>query len=151
MPDIQTLMGINPPDLSGQFNTQLSSEDEAAFQKWLRLLPARLQSVSDYDLRGAWKNNAKEAANGHLPDTWKKPNHPTFSRESVYSNAQNGIGGQWTDGSPQTQNDAQKNWVYWASPANARYRAPATLADYFARVEPNSTVVLPINYDLGKR
>lgn len=68
---------------TGQFDTPLTPEEEARFQQWARTLPANLQSTEDYDLRGAWKADAKAAANGHLPDTWKKPNHPTFSNESM--------------------------------------------------------------------
>lgn len=46
----------------------------------------------DYDLEAAYKNLpektmkawAKDPEKNHLPDTYKKPNHPTFSKESVY-------------------------------------------------------------------
>jgi hypothetical protein len=46
----------------------------------------------DYDLEAAYKNLplktmqawAKDPEKNHLPDTYKKPNHPTFSNESMY-------------------------------------------------------------------
>jgi hypothetical protein len=129
-------------DLSGQYNTRLSEDEEAAFEAWRSRLPKRLQALSDYDLRGAWRADARAAANGHLPDTWKKPNHPTFSRESIYSTP-SAPGGSWEG------NDAA--WVYFASPANLKYRPAKALADYFRANEPTSSVVLPIDYSLPRR
>lgn len=137
----QAFMAPQPGDLSGQFNTQLSPEDEARFQQWLKQ-SGRTRDLYDYDLRGAWKSDAKAAANGHLPDTWKKPNHPTFSQESIYSNASS-PGGQWRDA-------GNGKWVYWASDANLQYRNAPTLANYFARVEPDSSVILPSTYRMGQ-
>lgn len=78
-------------DLSGQFNTPLSKEEERAFLKWAG---DRVGDLRDYDLKGAWKAGFR--SKGHLPDTFKKPNHPTFSEESMYS--QPGMaGGSWGD------------------------------------------------------
>lgn len=130
-------------DPTGQFDTKLSPQDEARFQQWMRTLPANLQSTEDYDLRGAWKSNAQAATNGHLPDTWKKPNHPTFSSESMYSSPANGQGGNWVDA-------PGGKYVYWASPANLRYQSAPSLASYFKEREPDSSVVLPINYSLPR-
>lgn len=130
-------------DLSGQFNTQLTPAQEAEFRRWAARLPRDLQNTADYDLRGAWKADSHAAANGHLPDTWKKPNHPTFSKESIYS-GQNGTGGQWSDAG----ND---KWVYWSSPDNLRYQSAGMLSNYFRQVEPDSTVILPFDYKLPKK
>jgi len=127
-------------DLVNQFNTPLTTSDEKRYQAWKATLPANLQNESDYDLRGAWKANAQAAANGHLPDTWKKPNHYTFSKESQYSTPEN-VGGTWADG-------GDGNWVYWGSPANTRYHSLSDLAQYFQQYEPNSTVVLPLDWRL---
>jgi hypothetical protein len=81
-----------PADLTPLYNTPLSPEDEAKFQAWIKS-SGRERDLADYDLRGAWKADTKEAANGHLPDTWKKPNHPTFSTESVYNGVDGRVGG----------------------------------------------------------
>lgn len=78
------------------YNTQLTPEEEVKFQKWRKSLPSNLQSDYDYDLRGAYINGYRPDENGHLPDLFKKPNHPTFSYESYYSN-QNQTGGYWKD------------------------------------------------------
>ena len=37
-----------------------------------------------------------EDARGHLGDKYNKPNHPTFSDESIYSTEEH-RGGTWTD------------------------------------------------------
>lgn len=131
-----------PPDMSGQFNTQLPPDEEAAFQAWLSR-SGRAGDLYNYDLRGAWKANARAAANGHLPDTWKKPNHPTFSNESIYS-TNNDPGGRWV------QSGGGNNWGFWASPADMRYQSMGALADYFRRKEPDSTVIFPSDYRLPR-
>jgi hypothetical protein len=35
------------------------------------------------------------AANGHWPDTFKKPNHPTFSDQSIYAKQRPDLAGHW--------------------------------------------------------
>lgn len=42
-------------------------------------------SGEDYDYQGAFLHGARPGPDGHWPDTWKKPNHPTFSNESIYA------------------------------------------------------------------
>jgi hypothetical protein len=42
-------------------------------------------SGEDYDLRSAFDAGLTPDANGHWPDTFKRPNHPTFSNESIYA------------------------------------------------------------------
>ena len=66
------------------YDTQLTPEEEKRFQVW-KAIYAPNDSGADYDLRGAFKSGVKPAANGHWPDTFKKPNHPTFSIESQYA------------------------------------------------------------------
>jgi hypothetical protein len=74
------------------FDTKLSTKNEEAFQAWKKKYAPK-DSGADYDLRGAFKAGVKPAANGHWPDTFKKPNHPTFSDESRY--AKFGKPGHW--------------------------------------------------------
>lgn len=81
-------------DLTNQYNTKLSPEQETAYQGWLKTLSAKQRNTYDYDLRGAFKAGIQPNADGHFPDTYKKPNHPTFSNESQYANAQH-PGGSW--------------------------------------------------------
>ncbi len=75
------------------FETKLSAEEEKQFKAW-KSLHAPYDSGEDYDLRGAFQAGAQpDPKTGHWPDTWKKPNHPTFSVESKY--AKQGKPGHW--------------------------------------------------------
>ena len=122
------------------YNTKLSPADEAAYSEWVKSQGAKAgrdmnNDEIDYDMRGAWKSGAAQADNGHFPDTYKKPNHPTFSEESQYHGAKDEKGeeqkgGRWhldKNGEPvafqQSQTNA-KHWPEWA------------IKDYLNRVEP---------------
>jgi hypothetical protein len=78
------------------YNTPLSAEDERNFTKW-KTLNAPLDSGYDYDLRGAYKSGGtKDPETGHWKDTFKKPNHPTFSDQSQYATGdQRDRAGHW--------------------------------------------------------
>lgn len=80
------------PDAPAQFETRLTPAEETTFQQW-KSRYAPNDSGSDYDLRGAFKAGLTPGSNGHWPDTFKKPNHPTFSDESIY--AAQGKPGHW--------------------------------------------------------
>lgn len=71
--------------------TKLSTKEERLYNNWRSKLPLPLQYEGNYDLRGLWKSNpgAVPAPNMHFPDTYKLPNHPTFSNESIYFNPAN--------------------------------------------------------------
>lgn len=81
-------------DYSDKFNTQLTEDEEKQYQAWAKQI-GHERDVYDYDLRGAWKAGAAQAENGHFPDTFKKPNHPTFSVESKYHDGKKYVGGRW--------------------------------------------------------
>jgi hypothetical protein len=71
------------------FDTPLSAEEERQFRAW-KAKYAPNDSGADYDLRGAFKAGLKpDPKTGHWPDTFKKPNHPTFSNESKYATGEN--------------------------------------------------------------
>lgn len=125
----------DPLDFSDRYNTQLSPAEEAIFRQWAEQ-HNRLGDVRDYDLRGAFKANAEEAQNGHLPDTFKKPNHPTFSVESIYNGVDGAQGGQWEE-------TPSKRWRYKASPYVVKMHPPDLLQQYFQHVEPDVELVLP--------
>lgn len=74
------------------FNTELTGGAEKAYQGWhQRTSP--WDTGEDYDLRGAFAEGLDRDRRGHLPDTYKKPNHETFSNESQY--APHGNPGRW--------------------------------------------------------
>lgn len=118
-------------DFTDQYNTQLSPDQEAQFRAQF----PDPKDLYDYDLRGAFASGATKAANGHLPDAFKKPNHPTFSVESKYSRGPM-MGGKWT-----SLPSGKEAFV--ASPINLTHHTPEALQQYFGRVEPNIQLVLP--------
>lgn len=130
-------------DYTDKYNTKLSPADEAKFQAWIKTLPPRLQSTADYDMRGAWQADAQQAANGHLPDTWKKPNHPTFSDESQYHSAAT-PGGKWIQIAPPDSAHPEGKWAFQASDWNVRNFGVEGLKQYFQQSEPDATLTLPL-------
>lgn len=119
----------------GKFDTELSDAEESQFQEWVaKRSKAEGRDVSrdleDYDLRGAWKSGAASDDNGHLPDTFKKPNHPTFSEESKYSTPDD-PGGRWSA-------DKAGKYVFTPSKRNIRNLGESGLVEYFRKYEPDA-------------
>lgn len=71
-------------DLTHQFNTYLTPEQERLYQLWKIKNGYGKTAEFDYDLRGAWLANDRADGKGHWTDEYKKPNHPTFSTHSNY-------------------------------------------------------------------
>lgn len=125
----------DPRDFSNQYNTELSDEDEKGYQKWAKE-KGRTKDDYDYDMRGAWKEGVQQSENGHFPDTYKKPNHPTFSDESKYHGKDGNEGGKWAkkDGDKYTFTPGKTNMKHWKADE---------LRGYFSEREPGNEVVLP--------
>jgi hypothetical protein len=123
-------------NISERYNTKLSSSEEIEYQDWRSKLPENLQNEYDYDLRGLWKENgnAEPSENLHFPDKYKKPNHFTFSEESIYSKEQT-EGGKWVE-------DNGK-WKFYASYYNLTQHSREELEDYFDNYEKDSELILP--------
>ncbi len=139
---------VNPND----YDTELDVQKENAFKNWLNLKNKNRQragmspdSGHDYDLRGYWEANVgirpgvrqyldSLDADRHGPDTFKKPNHPTFSTDSKYSSEKT-PGGVWKN----------ENGVTSFTPGqqNLRVRSKEQLKQYFKKREPD--VLLNIN------
>jgi hypothetical protein len=84
-----------------EYDTKLTPEEERVFLQWAQeqsKLAGRnvLMDLGDYDLKGYWKEYGNEHKLGHGPDKFKKPNHPTFSNESIYSGKEH-EGGFWDE------------------------------------------------------
>ena len=87
----QTVQPVDPD----KYNTVLSMDDEVKFQAWKKQYAPK-DSGEDYDLRGAFKAGlTPDPKTGHWPDTYKKPNHPTFSNESKYAKDRPDLAGHW--------------------------------------------------------
>ena len=114
---------------------------------------------SDYDTAGAQAAGLKPDARGHMPDTFKLPNHMTFSDESKYSKPGQ-EGGHWKyidkDGKETDDKTPGGTWEFFASPFNLKQHSASELKQYFKTQEPNSKLFIPIGtkdgqpvYDLG--
>jgi hypothetical protein len=77
-----------------KYETKLTPQQEQAFQQW-KQTNAPNDSGQDYDFRGAFIAGVAPDANGHWPDTFKKPNHPTFSDQSQYAKDRPDLAGSW--------------------------------------------------------
>ena len=80
--------------VDASYDTPLSADEETDFQKW-KAVNAPNDSGADYDLRGAFKAGLHPAENGHWDDTFKKPNHPTFSTFFQYAKDRPDLAGTW--------------------------------------------------------
>lgn len=133
------------------YDTPLTAEQVRAYRIWRASLPASLQNTDDYDLQGAFLRHAQQSGRAHLDDAGKKPNHMTFSDQSMYSTPAN-PGGSWQSaGTPNPFVPGEESYVFWASPANLLSHSASSLADYFRQSEPGNAVVLPLNYKLPRR
>lgn len=77
------------------YDTPLSVQEEEKFQTWKAQMAPK-DSGADYDLRGAFKAGVTpDPETKHWPDTFKKPNHPTFSDQSQYYEKAPEKAGRW--------------------------------------------------------
>ena len=125
---------VDPYDYTATHNTTLSPKEEKAFMAWADKT-GKLKDLYDYDLRGFWKSGAGTTENGHGTDTFKKPNHPTFSDQSQFHSPAT-PGGTWSE-TPQGQT------VFTPSELNLKNMPAPALQQYFKQVEPNVLLNLP--------
>jgi len=128
------------------FNTKLTPKEEAKMREWAKTarngkpLDPDAES-SDYDIRGAWKKNLKASGNDHFNDEFKKPNHPTFSDQSIYHGTQdeNGrtfVGGSWG-------NKGNRDTFTPSRTMLNNTHDPEILKRYIKEREPNVDLILP--------
>lgn len=92
----------------------------------------RLFEPTDYDYEGAKAAGVKPDERGHLPDTYKLPNHITFSDESIHND---GGAGHWEQ--------IKDRWHFTPGPTNLKYHSMDEMRKYFKKNEPDSTLVEP--------
>lgn len=121
-----------------RYNTKLTPQEEVLFNQWAAA-NGRLQDSQDYDMRGAWKElvagSIKQADNGHFPDTYKKPNHPTFSDQSIYHGVDGNYGGKWLE--------TPEGTTFQVGPTQETLWKPAQLQKYFKEREPDIQLAYP--------
>ncbi len=83
--------------MSNKYETKLNKEEQKEFNDWFKNAKENGtihpdDKGQDYDFKGFWKDLVKNkdgktefSAESHFPDTYKKPNHETFSVESKYA------------------------------------------------------------------
>lgn len=132
-----TATPTDPTDFTAKYNTPLSALERQQYLAWLGQKGMNPATASyDYDMQGAFKSGAARSDNGHFPDTFKKPNHPTFSDQSQYHGVDGFQGGTWGGGGGQP-------WSFTPGATNLKMQSPNELRRYFQRVEPDSTLILP--------
>ncbi len=94
--------------------------------------------TADYDYDSWMAAGSPADDRGHGPDTYKQPNHITFSDESQMSGKNGEQGGHW-DKLPGDKN----NYMFTSGPSNTKRYTPQDQQDYFQRNEPDSLLKLP--------
>jgi hypothetical protein len=125
--------GVNFDSASGKYDTKLTPEEEKKYQTWIG---PKAKDEEDYDTRGLFKEvKGEPLKTGHSPDTYKKPNHPTFSNESKYHSSET-PGGKWGK-------DEKGNDFFVASEHNVKMHGEVGLQNYFNKHEKNVILHLP--------
>lgn len=117
---------------SNSYNTPLSPDQQKDYDT--KFSP---QDSTDYDMQGWYLKNQTvdpHTDGTHYPDTWKKPSHPTFSDQSIYSGPDS-QGGQWT-------NDDKGGDIFTPGPQNLKNGIDTT-KDYLKWSDPN----VKLNYE----
>ena len=132
------ILSQNPIDFSNKYNTNLTTDQEAKYESWATGNNNQNRNMSkdiyNYDLRGYWdkyiNGNSKQedSANGHLTDEFKKPNHPTFSDQSIYNNVDGNVGGKWTE-------IGNNKWEFTPSATSVKLLGKDNIAKYWADKE----------------
>ena len=120
------------------FNTPIPRNLQQEYQNWLSTLPESQRSIDDYDLAGYFMAG-KRGENGiklynrsegeHFIDKFKKPNHYTFSDQSMYSKPFGFVGGRWLEG--------RNGWIF---EPGFNVHSREELQDYFNKYEPQSSI-----------
>ena len=112
-------------------------EKRLSYEQWLKTHNVR--ETPDYDVRGAYDAGLDpDPVTGHLDDIYKKPNHITYSDDSLASKAKDAPpAGKWVSNN-------KGGWTFYASPTNIKNAGSEdALKQYFKENEKDSKLVLP--------
>lgn len=109
------------PDRSNYLpHPSIGHYQQGGFNEYYKTVPEYKNDTSNYNLREYYNQNPQGAANfaknidAHAPDSFKLPNHPTFSDESIYYN-------------PKVNQDSAGHWLdNTYIPFNPKYRKQIT-------------------------
>jgi len=121
-----------------EFDALLTQEQQQLYDQFFTP-----EDSKDYDMRGYFRDQMEEkgsftknAEGQHYPDTYKKPNHPTFSEESIFHGMNGHEGGRW-------EKNSDGSFTFFAGPTNLKNHTPDSLIDYFSKYEKGNKLVLP--------
>jgi hypothetical protein len=136
------------PDFTEHYNTPLDDKSESSFQDWMKST-GREGDLKDYDLRGYWQQqnfyggeDPLDMSAGRLTDEFKKPNHPTFSTESIWHGSAGNEGGVW-------EQKPDQSWKFTPGATNHEHYTPDELQSHFDQVEPGNELGVPLVPDHG--
>lgn len=120
------------------YDTPLNDEEQAGYAQ--KFSP---EDSKDYDMQGWYKEHVASGKSSqgdpsggdHFTDTYKKPNHPTFSEDSKYHGVDGNEGGQW-----HLLND--NKFAFRPGSTNFANHDTKSLSDYFKKVEPDNFLLL---------
>jgi hypothetical protein len=130
------------------YNTPLNAQEQAKYKQWIPQSEALHQRPLtddniDYDMQGYAKSlGFKPWQPGHGVDTFKKPNHMTFSDQSRYHGTPDPVngganqGGHWFSTAPQIP-------AYQPSVKSAAYQGAERMKNYFQKYEPDYQLMEP--------
>lgn len=136
-------------DFSEVGNTSLIGDlptggEQEQYQQWLSAHGKSDAEKYDYDIQGAYKAGIEPDESGHLPDTYKKPNHITFSDESIFHGGKLNFpdGPETPEGGHWDKDDDGKD-TFTPGKSNFDYHTTEEMIDYFKKNEPNARLILP--------
>lgn len=94
---------------------------------------ANTKVAPDYDYDAAKAAGVKQDERGHWPDTYKFPNHITFSDESIHNK---GGAGHWED-------LGKDQWSFTPGSENLKHHSMDEIREYFKKNEPDAQLVEP--------
>lgn len=120
------------------YDTPIPNDQLYAYSQWLKEQGQNAQrpvglDQQDYDIQGMFMDGGT-FNQGHGLDTYKKPNHPTFSDQSKYNGILGLLGGQWND-----------SGSFKPGETNLQNHTPMQLYNYFQKQEPDVMLSSPDN------
>lgn len=118
------------PSWKNSFNTPIPENRVAEYNKFILDNEKAVKDLHDYDVAGAWLN-------GEYQDTdtssakYRKPNHPLFSRDSLYHGVDGYLGGQETES------------MFLVGPANRKFHQLSDIQEILRKYAANKTVQDP--------
>lgn len=129
----------DPGDFTDKYNTPIPAAKLPAFNQWADSQKAKTgkdprNDRYDYDVNGFFLSGGATDERGHSSDQFKKPNHPTFSDQSIYHGTDGYQGGHWVE-----QNGQYTG--YQPSATNFKFHDPGELQQYFKDEEPDTKLL----------